>query len=92
MTSFNNFVHKYKLKNKATSIIKFYQILCSIGLKDLGIFLRDGPFQSDIVIVNLHPLKGTHWAVYINAKYFDSYGCAPPGKLSKFITKRKGHS
>ena len=87
MTSFNDFIHKYKLKNKATSSIKFYQILCSIGLSDVGIFSGDGPIQSHIVIVNWHPSKGTHWAVYINQNYFDSYGCAP-GKLSKLIIKR----
>ena len=53
-------------KNKATSNIKSYQVLCSIGLNNVGIYLRDGPFESDIRIVNLHPSKGTHWVVYIN--------------------------
>ena len=50
--------------------------------------IRDGPFKSDIGIVNLHPSKGTHWVCYINENYFDSYGCSPPKKLSKFIIKR----
>ena len=53
-------------------------------------YLGDGPFSSDIGIVNLHPTKGSHWVVYINENYFDSYGCVPPKKLSKFIIKRNG--
>ena len=89
--TFNDFIKKYNLKNKATSNIKIQQVLNSIGLNKVGIFLRDGPFSSDIGIVNLHPSKGTHWVCYINENYFDSYGCSPPKKLSKFIIKRKGY-
>ena len=85
----NDFVEKYKLKIKATSNIKIQQVL-SLSLNDVGIYLRDGSFESDIVIVNLHPSKGTHWICYLNEKHFDSYGCAPPRKLSIFIIKRKG--
>ena len=91
MMTFNDFVHKYKLKNKATSKIKNYQILCSIGLNNVRIHLRDGPFESDIGIVNLHPSKGTHWVLYIHECYFDSNACAPPKKFSKVIIKRNGH-
>ena len=89
MMTFNDFIHEHNLKNKATSIIKIQQVLCSIGLNNFGIYLRDGPFKSDIGSVNLHPSKGTHWVVYINENYFDSYGCVPPKKLSKFVIKRK---
>ena len=64
------------------------RVLSSLSLNDVGIYLKDGSFESDIGIVNLHPSKGTHWVVYINEHYFDSYGCAPPKKLSKFIIKR----
>ena len=64
--SFNDFVHKYKLKNKATSNIKIYQDLSSLSLNYTGIYLRDGPTKSDIGTVNLHPSKGTHWVTYIN--------------------------
>ena len=56
--SFNDFVHKYKLKNEATSKIKFYQVFSSLSLNDIRIYLRDGPFKSDIGIVNLQPSKG----------------------------------
>ena len=66
------------------------QILGSIGLDKLGIYLRDGSFSSDIGIVNLHPTKGTHWICYINENFFDIYGCVCPKKLSKFIIKRNG--
>ena len=78
--TFNDFVRKHELKNKATSNIKIQQVLSSLGLKDVGICLRDGPFESDIGIVNLHPSKGSHWVVYINENYYDSYGCVPPKK------------
>ena len=86
--TFNIFIKKHNLKNKATSNIKIQQVLDSIGLKNVGIYLRDGLFESNIGIVNLHQSKGTHWVCYINENYFDSYGCVPPKKLSKFIIKR----
>ena len=88
MITFNDFIKKFNLKNKATSNIKIRQVLESIGLDNVGIYLRDDTFKSDVGIVNLHPLKGTHWVCYINEKYFDSYGCVSSKKLSKFIIKR----
>ena len=89
--TFNDFLKKYKLKNKATSNIKIQPVLNSIGLNNVGIYLRDGPFSTDIGIVNLHPLKGNHWILYIYENYFDSYGITPPRKLSKIIIKRNGY-
>ena len=89
--TFNDFIKKYKLKNRATSNIKIQQVLSSLCLNDVGIFLRDDPFETDIGVVSLHPSEGTHWIVYIIENYFDSYGCAPPKKLSKFIIKRNGY-
>ena len=86
--TFNYFIKKYNLKNKATSNIKIQHIVSSLGLNDVGIYLRDSPFSTDIGIVNLHPSRGSHWVSYINENYFDSYGCVPPKKLSKFIIKR----
>ena len=78
--TFNDFIKKYNLKNKSTSNKKIQQVLDSIGLNNVNIYLRDGPFASDIGIVNLHPSKGTHWICYINENYFDSYGCVPAKK------------
>ena len=89
--TFNDFIKKYNLKNKATSNIKIQQVLSSLSLNDVGIYLRDGPFSSDIGIVNLHPSRGTHWVCYINENYFDNYGIVCPKKLSKFIKKRNGY-
>ena len=71
---FNDFIHQYNLKNKETSNIKIYQILSSIGLDIVGIYLGDGQFSSDIGTVNLHPTKRSHCVVYINEIYIDSYG------------------
>ena len=89
--TFNDFVRKYDLKNRATSNIKIQQVLSSLGLTDVGIFLRDGPFTIDVGILNLHPFRGSHWVFYIDEKYFDSYGVVCPKKLSKFIIKRNGY-
>ena len=88
MMSFNEFIIEYILKNKATSNLENQQILSSLSLSDVGIYLRGGPFKNHIRIVNLNPSKVTHCVVYINENYFDSYGCVPPNKLSKFIIKR----
>ena len=84
-------IKKYKLKNEATSNIKIQQVLSSLSLNDVGIYLRDGPFESNIGIVNLHPSRGTYWVFYINENYFDSYGIVCPKKLSKFIIKQNGY-
>ena len=91
MMTFNDFVEKNNLKNKATSNIKTEKVLTSIALDNVNIYLRDGPFSGGIGIVKLHPSKGTHWLCYINENYFDSYGCVPPKKLSKFIIERNGY-
>ena len=45
MMLFNDFVHKYNLKNKATSNIKIQKVLTSIGLDNINIYLRDDRFQ-----------------------------------------------
>ena len=62
-----------------------------MSLNDERNYLRDGPFESNIRIVKLHPTKGSHWIAYKNEKYFASNGCARPQHLSKFVTKRNGH-
>ena len=76
---FNDFVHKYKLENKATSNLKTNEVLKKIGLDSkVGIYLRDGDFLPSYGIVKLHPSKGTHWVLYIKDCCFDSFGCPPP--------------
>ena len=91
MILINDFIKNYRLNNKATSNTKIQQILSSLGLNDVGIYLRDCPFSSDVGIVNLHPSKGTHWVCYIGGNYFDCNGCVCPKKLSNFIIKRYGY-
>ena len=68
--SFENFINKYKLGNKATPNLNIYQVFTSLYPNHVEIYLRDGPFASDIGIVNLHPSKGPHWVVYYNETYF----------------------
>ena len=92
MMTFIGFIHKHNLKYKATSNIKIYEVFKKMGLDSkLEIYLRDGPFSSDIGIVKLHPSKGTNWVLYINENYFDSYGCVCPKKLYKFNIERNGY-
>ena len=84
--SFNDFVHKYDLKNKTTSNIKVYEVLKKIGLNsEVGIFLGDGNISTNYGIVNLQPNRGTHWVVYIKENIFDSYGCSPPQSYLNLI-------
>ena len=52
--SFNEFIIKYELNNKATSTIENPQNLSSLSLNDVAIYLRGGPFKNDIGIVNLN--------------------------------------
>ena len=89
--TFNEFIKKYNLKIKATSNIKIQQVFSSLSLNDVGIYLRDGPFESNVGIVNLHPPKGIHWVCYKNENYFDSYGIICPKQLSKHNIKRNGY-
>ena len=63
-------------------------VVGDIGIDNIGIYFRDGPFSSDIGIVKLPPSKGSHWVLYNNEDYFDSYGCVCPKRLSKIIIKR----
>ena len=41
MMPFNDFINIYKLKSKATSNLKITQVLSSIGLDNVDIYLRD---------------------------------------------------
>ena len=88
---FNDFLHKHDLKNEAISNIAIYQLLSSLGLSDVGIYLGDGPFSSDSEILNFNLSKRTNWVVYVKKNVFDSYGCVCPKKLSNYITKRSGY-
>ena len=88
--SFKEFVEKYGLKNEATSNVKIEEILdtiCAYGKLTIpaGIYMRDDKFTTDSGIVNFHPTKGTHWVMFTNQNYFDSYGCPPPTNILNHI-------
>ena len=76
--SFKEFVEKYGLKNEATSNVKIKEIQKLMNITECGIYMRDDKFTTPSGIVNLHPTKGTHWVMFVNEFYFDSYGCPPP--------------
>ena len=88
MSDFNNeIVEKYGLKNEATSNVKIKEILDILKLNSTGIYMRDDKFTTPSGIVNLHPTKGTHWVMFVNEWYFDSYGCPPPTNILNHIKK-----
>ena len=66
MMSFNDFIRIYSLKYKATSNMKIQQILSSLSLSHVGLVSGDGPFESDVGTVNLHPCHVSHWALYFH--------------------------
>ena len=70
--SFKQFVDKYGLKNEATSNVEIKEILKLMNTS-CGIHMRDDKFNTTSGIVNLHPTKGTHWVMFTNQNYFDSY-------------------
>ena len=82
--SFKEFVNKYGLKNEATSNVEIKEILKLMNTS-CGIYMRDDKFTTTSGIVNLHPTKGTHWVMFTNQNYFDSYGCPPPLNITKQI-------
>ena len=89
---FKEFVEKYGLKNEATSNVKIKEILNELDVRVASrvaspceIYMRDDKFTTTSGIVNLHPTKGTHWVMFINEFYFDSYGCPPPLNILSFI-------
>ena len=49
--------------------------------------MRHDEFTTDSGIVTLHPTKGTHWVMFVNEFYFDSYGCPPPTNILNHIKK-----
>ena len=86
------------MKSKETSNLKIQQILFSLFLNgvvakhsEVGVNLRDTPFESDVGVVNSHSTKRTNWFVYVDQNHFHSNGEPPPAKPSQFIMKRKGY-
>ena len=49
--------------------------------------MRDDTFYTKSGMVNLHPAKETHWGMFINEYYFDSYGCPKPPSVMNHINK-----
>ena len=82
--SFKEFVNKYGIKNEATSNVEIKEILKLMNTS-CGIYMRDDKFNTTSGIVNLHPTRGTHWVMFTNQNYFDSYGCPPPLNITTQI-------
>ena len=78
-------------KERARGNIRIQQVLSSLYLSGVGIFLKDDLLKTDMGIVNIRPFKGSYWAIYATKNYFGTYGCAPPKKFSNFILKRNGY-
>ena len=72
---------------KTTTKLKIRKSFSSLSLIDVGVYLRDGPFESDIGNAKLHPTSGIHWVAYISETYFDIYDYGALNKLCRFFTK-----
>ena len=83
--SFKEFVGKYRLTNEATSNVKIKENLDILKLNSTRIYMRDDKFTTSSGIVKLHPTKGTHWVMFVNEFYFDSYGCPSPTNILNHI-------
>ena len=83
--SFKEVVGMYGLKDQATSIIK-KQVLDQLTIA-AEIYKRDDKFTTTAGVVNLHPTKGTHWVMFSDKFYFDSYGCPPPNNILNHINR-----
>ena len=82
--SFQEIVDKDGLKNEATSNVKIQQILNELHLPT-KVYKRNDTFSTDSGIVNLHPTKGTHWVMFSDKFYFDSYGYPPPTNIQNQV-------
>ena len=67
-TDDSHFINKSYLNEKLISNIKVYQILCSICLNNIVIYLRDGPFESDMRIVFFCILQKEHIGLHEKTK------------------------
>ena len=85
--SFKEFIEKYRLPNEATSNVKIKKNLKLMNITECGIYMRDDKFTTTSDKVNLHPTKGTHWVMFVNEFYFDSYGCPPPTNILNHTKK-----
>ena len=86
--TFEEFVKKYRIKNETTSNVKRKDILDILNRHihdSCKVYMRDDNFSTDVGIVNLHPSVGTHWVMFINKYYFDSYGCPSPKNILNYL-------
>ena len=73
---FKKLVDKYGLKVQANSSTKIKEVLDKLRIP-AAIYMRDDQFTTASGIVNLHPIKETHWDLFVDDCYF-GYGCQPP--------------
>ena len=84
--SLKELVNKYGLENAATNNVRIKEILLFLNTP-CGLYLRDDTFFTKSGIINLPPTKRTHWVMFINECYFDSYGCPTPLSITILIKK-----
>ena len=52
--------------------------------------MRDRQFTTKDGMLNLHLKRRTHWKLYINGNYFESYWFPPPKTIMKDNNERNG--
>ena len=78
---------KISLKNQAISHIEIKQLLKTLRL-NTKTYMRESKFITNERIVSLHPIKGSHWVIYKNQYYIDSYGRPSTQLLTNYINER----
>ena len=89
--SFKEFLDRYELKDKATSNVKLNKNILDIFMNEMnihdpcGVYMRDAALATNSGIVKIHLTKGSHWVMFVDEFYFDSYGCPPSVKVMNHL-------
>ena len=57
--------------------MKMNDVLNIFG-KNTSTHRRDSQFTTEVAILNLHPVKGTHWKLFLNERFSDFCGFPTP--------------
>ena len=96
--TFEEFNNKFNKDNKATSNIEIENIGRDISLIPIEIVMRVETLHINNetkfnIIVNLHPIDGTHWVLIGDsdeAYYFDSFAVETPPIITEEYVLRVG--
>ena len=82
--------HIFKLETRAKSNIRTNEVLKKLEIIP-NVYIGDDKFKTNDRIFNFHPIRGTHWTLYVKAYYFDSNGCPPINLFKAYIIEWRGN-